>query len=316
VTAPSSPGPASGPFEHWYDHAGVRGGHRRRFVDETDQGKVFFPAHLVPYLDHPAVAALPEPERVALTVRHLYQFLQATTHVETRVVNRTAERIANGRSGVELSTADRMDAFKIYCDEGYHALYSLDLADQIAATTGTPVPNLDYGTFVDRLASTAHELLPGEADLAQMLQVVVFETLITAVLNELPADATVVTTVRDVMRDHARDEGRHHRFFTQFFHRLWAQLDATHRGRVAHALPTMIEQCLQADLYPVRASLALASLDANRVEWVVGDCYQGGAGAARTREITRATVKMCQSAGVFEIPGAEERFAAFGLAPE
>ncbi|HEX5811337.1 MAG TPA: hypothetical protein VFY38_04500, partial [Pseudonocardia sp.] len=106
----------------WYATSGVRTGVRRMFRDETDQGKVFFPDALVPYLAHDAVRELPPPRRRELALRHLYQFLLATTHVETRIVNRTAELVADGRSGVELPYAARLDAFKVYCDEGYHSL--------------------------------------------------------------------------------------------------------------------------------------------------------------------------------------------------
>lgn len=306
-------GPEGGALRQWYDRAGVRSGIRRVFRDESDQGKVFFPNDLVPYLEHEAVRALPSERRRELTVRHLYQFLMSTTHLETRVVNAGAERIANGRSGVDLPFAARMDAFKIYCDEGYHALYSLDMVDQIAAVTGIAVPDWDYGTFVARLDATALRLLPDEPVIARLLQVVVFETLITAVLNELPGDPTVVTTVRELMRDHAKDEGRHHRFFAGFFHRLWAGLDASLRPRVAAAIPALIHDCLTWDLEPARRSLSLAGLDRDASHAVIADCYGGHAGDQWVREVSVATVRTCESAGVFEAPGAREAFAAAGL---
>jgi len=305
----------SSSLDRWYETAGVRSGVRRIFRDEAAEGKVFFPDRLVPHSRHAAVAALPRPRRDMLALLHLYQFLVATTHVETRVVNAGAERIANGRAGVELPPAMRVDAYKVYCDEGYHALYSLDLAEQIAAATGVPVPQWDYGGFVERLARAAGALLPGEPVLAQLLQVVVFETLITAVLNEAPADPDLAGTVRDVLRDHARDEGRHHRFFTAFFRELWAGLDHGLRTRVAHTLPALIEVCMSADVVPVRSALLLAGLDAATASQVVHDCYDTAADPRRTAEITRATVAMCRSAGVLDLPGAAEAFAARGLTP-
>jgi hypothetical protein len=300
---------ATDPFGDWYDAAGVRAGLRRVLRDETDQGKVYFPRALVPYLDHEAVSDLPPGAQHELTVRHLYQFLIATTHLETRVVNRGAELIANNRIGVDVPVGIRMDAFKVYCDEGYHALYSLDLAEQVAATTGIPVPDWDFGGFVRRLDATAERLMPGETVLAQLLQVVVFETLITAVLNELPNDPTVVTTVRDLTRDHARDEGRHHRFFSGFFHHLWGQLGRDERVRAARALPPLIEDCLRWDVGPVRASLRLAGLAPDRIDAVVEDCY----GQEQIGPVAVATVRMCRSAGVLDLPGAWEAFAGKGL---
>jgi hypothetical protein len=304
---------AVGPFDTWYETAGVRSGVRRMLQEDQDRGKVFYPAELVPHLSHEAVRQLP-PERVReLTIRHLYQFLLSTTHLETRVVNRGAERIANDRIGLDLAMPLRIDAFKVYCDEGYHALYSLDLADQVAAVTGVAIPDADYGHLVDRLEQVGERLMPTEPVLAQLLQVVVFETLVTAVLNEVPNDETVVDTVRDITRDHARDEGRHHRFFSTFFHELWAGLDRPTRELVARTMPPLIHGCLVWDVEPVRSSLEIAGLDPRTASEVVAECYGGETGRARIADIARATVRMCESAGVLDVPGARETFAGHGL---
>ena len=300
-------------MDRWYDLAGVRGGVRRTFHEESEAGQVFFPERLVPFLSHEAVRELPAEQRRELTVRHLYQFLLSTAHLETRVVNRGAELIANGRSGIELPASSRLDAFKVYCDEGYHALYSLDLADQIGAVTGVAVPGWDYGGFVDQLADAVAKTLPDQPRLAVLLQVIVFETLITAVLHEIPNDGTVVTAVRETVRDHARDEGRHHHYFTGFFHELWRQLDTPTRAQVAFAMPALLRSCLLWDVEPVRSSLVLAGLDGDTATAVVRDCYGGDVGDERIRAICRASLRMCESAGVFAVPGAAEHFAAHGL---
>ncbi len=301
------------PFDGWYTTAGVRGGARRLFRREMEEDRVFFPPELVSYLSHEAVRGLPADRICELTVRHLYQFLLSTTHLETRIVNRGAERIANNRTGLNLSLSCRLDAYKIYCDEGYHSLYSLDLAAQVAAATGVPVPSWNYGGFVDRLEETGHSLLPGEPVLVQLLQVVIFETLITAVLNEVPNNPRVVTAVRETTRDHARDEGRHHRFFAAFFHILWMHLESSLRIRVAYAMPLLINACLDWDIESVRSSLMLAGIDRSTVDAVIQDSYGGDAGTKRIRELAQATLKMCESAGVLDLPGSREHFAVHGL---
>lgn len=298
------------PFDQWYDIAGVRSGIRRMFVDETDAGKVFYPQRLVPYLAHEVLADLPESQRRALTIRHLYQFLMSTTHLETRVVNTAAELIANNRAGLDLPNTMRLDAFKVYCDEGYHSLYSLDLADQIASATGVAIPPWNYGGIVDWLQETGRRLLPDEPALVPLLQTVVFETLITAVLVEIPNDPSVITVVRDLTRDHAKDEGHHHRFFAQFFHELWANLDHRLREPVAHALPALVKACLTWDVEPVRASLLMSGVDGATAATVVADVYAETGGNA---DVCRATVRTFRSAGVLDVPGAEEAFAAHRL---
>jgi hypothetical protein len=298
-------------FSRWYEVAGVRSGVRRMFQAEMEQGMVFFPATLVPYLAHPAVQGLGPDARRELTLRHLYQFLGSTTHIETRVVNRGAEAIANDRMGLGFEASIRLAAFKVYCDEGYHALYSLDLADQIASVTGVAIPDADYGGLVARLEASARRLLPDVPDLAQLLQVIVFETLITAVLKDIPSDPTVVSAVRDLMRDHARDEGRHHRFFAALFPELWTRLHAELRERVARTLPRLIRDCLSWDTGPVKDSLRAAGLDAEAAERVIHDCYRDD--LRRIREMTRATVGMCESSGVLVVPGAIDAFTEQGL---
>jgi P-aminobenzoate N-oxygenase AurF len=300
----------NGPLDQWYEIAGVRSGVRRMFADETDAGKVFYPQRLVPYLAHEALADLPESQRRALTIRHLYQFLMSTTHLETRVVNTTAELIANNRAGLDLPNAVRLDAFKVYCDEGYHSLYSLDLADQIESATGVPIPPWDYGGIVDWLQETGRRLLPDEPALVPLLQTVVFETLITAVLIEIPTDPSVITAVRDLTRDHAKDEGHHHRFFAQFFHELWASLDHRLREPVARALPALVQACLTWDVEPVRASLLMSGVDGATAATVVADVY---AETGSNADVCRATVRTFRSAGVLDVPGAEEAFAAHQL---
>ncbi|WP_262059338.1 diiron oxygenase [Streptomyces sp. STR69] len=302
-----------GPLDRWYEQAGVRTGVRRMFHEETERGQVFFPAALVPYARHEAVRELPSERVRELTVRHLYQFLLSTTHLETRVVNTAAEAVANGRTGLDLPAALRPDAFKVYCDEGYHALYSLDLADQIAAVTGIPIPDQDYGGFVDRLRASAHRALPGAPALAGLLQAVVFETLITAVLNEVPGDPSVVGVVRDLLRDHARDEGRHHRFFSALFREVWTHLSTADRTAAAHALPELIRAALTWDLAPVRTSLRLAGLDPDTARRVADDCCAAGPDPRRLNETARSTLRLCAAVGVFELPGAREHFAAHGL---
>jgi hypothetical protein len=298
------------PFSQWYSSAGVRSGPRRIFAEETEDGKIFYPQRLVPYLVHEALADLTAAQRRELTVRHLYQFLLSTTHLETRIVNTTAELIANNRAGLDLHSSMRLDAFKVYCDEGYHALYSLDLADQIAASTGITIPPWDYGGFVDRLEQAGRRLLPDEAALVPLLQTVVFETLITAVLNEIPNDPTVMTVVRELTRDHARDEGHHHRFFATFFHELWKHLDSSLRSPVARTLPALIQACLTWDLAPIRASLLMSGVDSETADLVIADSYADSGGYA---DICRATIRTFRSAGVLDVPGAQDAFAAHQL---
>lgn len=297
----------------WYDRAGVRSGPRRRLGGELATGRLFFPPGLVPYWDHPRVRALPERRRAELLARHLFQYLGFTAQFETRVVNRATERIAGGRSGVDTGTPVRLDAYRIYVDEGYHSLYSLDIIDQISAASRIAPAPYDFAPFLSRLDHVGEQALPDEPVLAQLLQVVVFEMLITAILNDVPKDPRVLTVVRDVVRDHARDEGWHHVFFSRFFRELWAQQPAALRGRVARCLPGLIRSSLLPDLRPVRASLAAAGLAPAAVEEVVRDAYPADRVNAGIRSAARHAVRLFEEVGALSVPGGREAFEAAEL---
>ncbi|MEU5050277.1 diiron oxygenase [Streptomyces sp. NPDC021096] len=304
---------AAEPRREWDERAGVRSCPRRVLGDELERGQLFFPPALVPYLDHPLVRALPADRRRALLARHLYHYLGFTAQFETRVVNRATDRIAGGRSGLRASTATRLDAYRIYVDEGYHSLYSLDVIDQVSRASGIPPAPYDFGPFLARLDAVGERALPDEGPLAQLLQVVVFETLITSILNDVPKDAGVLTVVRDIVRDHARDEGWHHAFFSALFRELWAQQPAPLRARVARCLPGLIRSSLLPDLRPVRASLAAAGLGPAAVADVVADSYPARRVDEDVRRASRHAVRLFEETGVLDVPGGRDAFATAEL---
>lgn len=303
------------PGGDWYERATVRGTPRRTLDGELEAGRLFFPPTLVPYCDHPRVRELPEPARAALLARHLYHYLGFTAQFETRVVNRATERIAGGRSGMDLPTATRLDAYRIYCDEGYHSLFSLDVVDQIARASKIPPLAYDFGPYLARLDAVGEHALPDEPVLARLLQVVVFETLITAILNDVPKDPRVLTLVRETVRDHARDEAWHHAFFTRFFRELWARESAGRRERIARCLPGLIRSSLLPDLRPVRASLAAAGLGPRAVAEVVRDAYPADTVDEGIRASSRHAVRLFEETGVMDVAGGREAFEAAGLPP-
>ncbi|MDJ1131427.1 diiron oxygenase [Streptomyces iconiensis] len=300
----------------WYTKAGVRGTPRRQLHGELETGRLFFPPALIPYSAHPVVLALPEGRREELFARHLFQYLNFTAQFETRVVNRATERIAGGRSGLQLPPAVRLDAYRIYCDEGYHSLYSFDVIQQVSRASGFAPLDYDFAPFLEHLDGLGAQALHGDGALAQLLQVVVFETLVTSILNDVPRDGRVLTVVRDIVRDHARDEGWHHVFFSRLFRELWTGLPDSLRVRVAGCLPELVRSSLLPDLRPVRAALAAAGVPAHLVEEVVHDAYPRAGVDTGIRAAARHAVRLFDEVGVLDVPGGRDAFGAARLLPE
>ncbi len=296
----------------WYHKAMVRTGERPVLTPEAREGALF-PEREIPHLRHPLVQRLPASCRRELVARYLYQYLLYTTHLEVEVVNRAIEHILRGLPGLTLPPELRLEALSIYCDEGYHSLASLDVVQQFVKTTGiTPAP-YDFAPTLRRLDGTGHQLLPEDPVLAQLLQVIVFETVVTSILNEVPKDPSVCAVVRQVVQEHARDEGRHHAFFAAFFGQLWDSLLAEKRERVALCLPRLAHACLRWDTTPIAWSLEVAGLPGDDISQVLEDCYGDQAAIPVIRNATRHLTRLCESLGVLDVPGGREAFTELGL---
>ncbi|MGW8331163.1 diiron oxygenase [Streptomyces sp. NPDC055897] len=303
-------------FDAWYEKAGVRSTVRRTLGDDEEiHTKDFFPERLIPHLWHPDVQAQEAPLRRYLAAQHLYQWLEFTSHFEVAVVCRATQLIAQNQCGLELPRNVRMDAFKICADESYHSLYSLDVVDQVVQRSGIDSLGFDFRQFLSNLDAVG-DLHHDRAALVQLLQVVVFETLITSILADIPADQQVLTLVRDTVRDHAIDEGRHHAFFSLFFKHLWGQLDSQDRYFTAHALPEIILRSLQPTTRPATDALRKAGFAEPRVREIIADCYDRDSVLDGIRFASAKTVRLFEQFGVLDVPGGREAFLKAGLLPE
>ncbi|MFC3898199.1 diiron oxygenase [Lentzea rhizosphaerae] len=300
-------------FDSWHDRAGVRKDARLVVGDEDLATKKFFPDHVVPHLRHPLVVAREDTARRYLAAQHLYQWLRFTERFEVEVVLRTVQRIADGASGVDLSKKMRRYAMKINVDEQFHALYSIDVADQIEEASGIRALPFDFAPYLRHLDGIGSEN-PSYAKLVQLLQVIVFETLITSLLQDVPRDDDLITVVRETVRDHAADEVYHHAYFAQVFKELWTQLDPADRRAVAHFLPAVIVRSLQPATRSARLALAGVGFSPADVDTIVAESYDQDSVMSGIRFAARRTVGLFRKCGVFDVPGAREAFVSAGFA--
>ncbi|MDG4792748.1 diiron oxygenase [Micromonospora sp. WMMD1082] len=302
-------------FEHWYERAGVRMDPRRLIDVDDDIHKAFFPEHLVPHLNHPLVGPDDYELRRYLTAQHLYQWLNFTMHFEVAVVCRATQQIADGSTGLALTPQSRMDAYRIVVDEGYHSLYSLDVQHQLEARSGILGLPYDFGPFITGLDAVGEDM-PQHRRLVQLLQVVVFETLITSILSDIPKDESVVDVVRAIVRDHAIDEGRHHAFFANFFRHLWGQLDAPTRKLVAEYLPHLVVRSLQPATRPAYAALTASGFSEARAREIVAESYNPESVLKGIRHSAAKTINLFEQVGVLDLPGTRDGFRTAGLIVE
>jgi hypothetical protein len=300
----------------WYERAGVRVDPRRMMREEHREGLHYWPPALAGFVAHPQVAQRGKVVRDELLVRQLYQYLQFTANYELRVINGATELIANGRSGLDLPAAVRHDAFKIYCDEGYHAMYSFDVIAQVEQASGIKHRPFDFEATL-RYLQVAQDTTPARLrTTVTLLVVIVFETLITATLTQIPRSGDVISLVREVVKDHAQDEGCHHAYFSKFFGYLWGQLSPKDRTLLGPLLAEFIVRPLEPQLDTLRDSLAVAGLSGDAREEVVRDCFPAQQTRDTIRGTAKSTLRLFGRHGLYDDPATREAFEARGLLVE
>ncbi|HST22772.1 MAG TPA: diiron oxygenase [Blastocatellia bacterium] len=282
-------------------------------MDEEAAGKVYFSTALVPIIHHPLIVRLgPESQR-RLLIQHLYHYLDFTANFEIEVVNRAAQRIAFGKLIPGLPKAMLFDAYKVYCDEGFHSVFSIDIKHQVEAATGVnPLP-YNFTEFLNRLNEARKGVPASLKPVSGLLIVIVFETLISLILNQIPKDKQVISAIRDMVADHADDEAKHHSFFSNLFDMLWPQLSKKQQSILGPLLPHFIIKSLEPDYASIRRRLALYDLSPNEIEQVIEESYPQQKVLAGLRRTASATLHLFERNGLFEEPKTLFAFQSSGL---
>jgi hypothetical protein len=261
------------------------------------------------------VQAAAPPVLSSISVQQLYRYLDFTAKLEQVVVNRVVMAIANGYLNPGLPEEMVFDAFKIYCDEAYHALFSYDMLRQVEAATGIPaVSRRAHPFFMERLHRMQHEY--GDTATRELLElffVIVSETLISGLLSQIPASRDVKQSIRGLVRDHAIDEGRHHAYFAELLRVVWARLPEERRRLAALRLPDLIFAFLHPDLPSIRAELMSYGFTRDQTEQVLAETYTPAAVGGYVRASTTSLIRYLRELEVFEDPEAGDRFRAVGL---
>jgi hypothetical protein len=302
----------------WDQVAGVRSKPRRFLGDrdpDADQDRLYFSPELMPVLHHPRVVALGEEVQRQMLIERLYQYLDVTTWVEQGLVNQGLVQLFQARLPLRLPSHLEFDAYKIYCDEGYHALCSVDLKHQVAEETGISWPVCAEPRVLRTLDGLAHSVPAEMRGLAQLFFVVVYETLISGILARVPRDRRVVETVRRVVLDHAEDEGQHHAYFSDIFRRVWPGLEPEQRDAIGPLLAPAIVADLEPDVEAIDALLARTGLDQEERRAVIADAHPTARVQADIRRAAAATINLVRSTGGFDHLPTRAAFLACDLVP-
>ncbi|QKV66853.1 diiron oxygenase [Pseudomonas sp. 43A] len=299
----------------WDSRASVRSStHDYQLPDDVQQqlqSRYWFPPAFLPYLAHPAIQAAGREVVHRLSANHLVHFLDYTTLLEHRIVNRAVEVIVHRELPIYVPLPMKHAALQLYTDEGYHALFSNRLAEQIAALygmTGRPVVPKRITRMNAMIARTPEKNRP----LAWFLLGFVSETIIARELLDICRD-TLVSSVNDMLRDHLTDEARHSRYFAEAFHYFWLSMNSRQRTFVSRTLLEIIGIFFEVDERWLQQSMRGAGIADSDVMEIVGGMATVQANRARARSGCIATVDALRKAGFFATPHNQTLFAKAGL---
>lgn len=155
----------------------------------------------------------------------LLEFVLKQTIFEIECVNKVASKLAHNKYQFSLRSELKLDALKIYTDEGYHAYYTLKVAQQIASHYGLHENELKsyIDNYYQKIDKTINEYGSEYTDLCLLAFVIAGESQIVSDISE-QMRGVVYEPIREMFRNHMKDEVFHAKFFTQVFNEIWPQL--------------------------------------------------------------------------------------------
>ncbi len=299
-------------FGNWDNRAAVRS-RPRRFIDAPGlESQLFFPPESVPAVSHHLVTRRGPDVVSQVLLRSLYQYLYFTTMLEQVAVLPVTSDISVGLSGYPVPEAMRADAFKITTDEAWHAQFCYDFAQELVRATRVGADSVAEPRFVGALAQTRRTFDPKIRHLADLAFAVVSETLVSALLSDIPYDKRLPRPVRELVSDHAADEGRHHAYFRSFLRWLWPQLTDNERVLIGARVPEFVRLFLAADLRSVTSILRASGLPPTEIKEIISDSYPETPGTD-LRIAARSTVRSFCEVGALALPQVHEAFLISGL---
>lgn len=275
------------------------------------QTKKWFPESFIPYFSDTTIQQSGEHTRHRLAANQLVYFLRYTTILEHKIVNRSVETLIHEELGIHLPQAMKHAALQLYTDEGYHALFSFKLAEQVAHFYDIPTWE-DSPKRITLLLDLMNKTADEHRSLVWFLFGFVSETIIAKELLNLTGD-TLVSTVYQMFREHLEDEARHSRYFSEVFHYIWHKLSVAQQEKAASLLIEIIFIFSEVDGAWLSASLKGVGIPLLDITRIVQALQAPEVRTQRARSVAITTLQTMTRAGFFELHAHRELFSQSGL---
>lgn len=268
----------------------------------------------VPVLEHPLMKGLDMGRQQYLLGRFLLQFLEYGTILEHEFVNTILAEMAMGESGIPLPDRMRIDAFKIYTDEAYHASFNMEATHQIRDYIGISVSEA-WPLQNSRLLGLRKLIPEGktrENFLVRFGIVVASETIAPKELSET-MQGIVIEPIYNIFVDHAEDERKHCMFFSALFEIVWQYLSDDEKQYLGLMFPKILKAFVDINKIALFDSLDKLGVDREESTIIINDSYPADFCVKRAISVASSFFYNLDRLGVYQIPGVKDAFIKEGF---
>lgn len=306
-------------FEKWDQIASVRSkpntyqlaGHQLH--SELKDKRWFLPAGVL-ILNHPLLKGIDQSQEQYLLGRFLLQFLEYGTLMEHEFVNTILAELALGEFGIPLPDQMRLDAFKIYTDEGYHACFNLEATQQIRNYIG--LSTIDAWPLKNSRLIGLRKLIPQHSSKENLLIrfgiAAVSETIAAKELAE-NMKGIVIDSIYNIFIDHAEDEKKHCIFFSALWEVVWNYLTLEEKKFLGVNLPKILKAFVNINTIALFDSLEKIEIDHRLAEIIINDSYPSDFAVQRAVSVASISFRIFDRLGMFKIPEIKDAFIQEGF---
>jgi len=267
----------------------------------------YFSPHLVRVNSHPLVASKGLYLVRAMQRRQLYRYLAATEAIEIEMVNPALQFVMAS----EIAPRFVLDAYKVYTDEGFHALMCMDLRKNIS---NNEMPYLlRYKSFAlsETLALT-RKSNDDDANLILLVIACVNETMIASSLSQA-TDSSVFPALRELVMAHAKDEAVHNIYFTNLMVDFFPRLSVREQNLIAELTPDIFNSLHLSDIAGVERDLRAEGFSDSEIDSIIGETFDVEVDHDGMTRVCHSSMRMLNKCGLFDIKNAKSGFVENGL---
>lgn len=306
-------------FNEWDNFASVRTKQNTyRFsknkARQELKDKQWFLPEGVPILQHPLLKNIEKEKEQYLLGRFLLQFLEYGTLMEHEFVNTILAELALGECGIPLPDQMRIDAFKIYTDEGYHACFNLEATQQIRDYIG--LNKSEAWPLKNSRLTGLRKLIPKDKTknhfLIRFAIAAISETVAAKELSE-SMKGIIIEPIYNIFIDHAEDEKKHCMYFSTLIEVVWNYLSDDEKKFLGVNFPKIFKAFVEINKIALHDALEKINIDVESAKTIVDESYPVDFSVQRALSVGAITLRIFKRIGVFNIPEAKQAFINEGF---